>query len=110
MARQPEFDRQRSAGARRPRMRRGLSGVYGGARTFGFLSLLSLAVQPTTGVEFVWDDTGSGATWDGSVWGCASVGEGTLVHPTFLSRRHHDGPGYGECMGLVESMTTSAGG
>lgn len=63
-----------------------------------------------SGVEFVWDDTGSGATWDGSVWGCAPAGEGTLVHPTFLSRRHHDGPGYGECMGLVESMTTSAGG
>ncbi|MGB1700114.1 MAG: Vps62-related protein, partial [Nannocystaceae bacterium] len=63
-----------------------------------------------SGVDFVWDDTGSGASWDGSVWGCASVGDDTLVHPTFLSRRHHDGPGYGECMGLIESMTESAGG
>jgi len=63
-----------------------------------------------SGVEFVWDDTGSGATWDGSVWGCAPAGDGILVHPTFLSRRHHDGPGYGECMGLIESMTTPADG
>ena len=58
------------------------------------------------GVAFVWDDTGSGADWDGSIWGCTTPPNGVLVHPTFLSRRHHDGPGYVECMGLSQDLTT----
>ena len=56
--------------------------------------------------SFIWGDTGSGAGWDGSVWGCGASASGTLVHPTFLSRRHHDGPGYNECVGLLEARVS----
>lgn len=62
-------------------------------------------LQPAV-VEFTWDDTGSGAAWDGSVWSCREGAGSTLVHPTFLSRRHHAGPGNNECFGLRETRAT----
>lgn len=55
-------------------------------------------------VEFTWDDTGSFAAMDGSVWSCRAGLGSTLIHPTFFSRRDHEGPGHNECHGLRESL------
>jgi hypothetical protein len=57
--------------------------------------------------QFVWDDTGSGAGWDGSVWGCVADTETTLVPRAFITRRHHDGPGLNKCFGLDPARAVS---
>jgi hypothetical protein len=56
-------------------------------------------LQPAR-TELTWKDTGSGATWDGSIWSCAAAAGGAPVPHTFVTRRHHDGPGYLKCFGL----------
>jgi hypothetical protein len=50
--------------------------------------------------SLTWEDSGSGASWDGSFWQCQAGGEASLVPGAFVTRRHHTGPGFPKCFGL----------
>jgi hypothetical protein len=58
----------------------------------------SLLVQASS--SLTWEDTGSGASWDGSFWSCEGNPTASLVPQAFVTRRHHSGPGFPKCFGL----------
>ncbi|MCH9686704.1 MAG: Vps62-related protein, partial [Deltaproteobacteria bacterium] len=62
---------------------------------------------------YVWDDAGSGAQWDGSVWSCLAGGDqdpsaSGLATGSFVARRHGDDPGVNRCYTLRADRVTLA--
>ena len=49
-------------------------------------------------LDYVWNDSGSGADMDGSVWKCPEGNEKKTLDPSlFVSRRVSDDPGINDC-------------
>ncbi len=60
---------------------------------------------------YTWDDAGSGAVWDGSMWTCLAGGARDpaatgLATGSFVSRRHASDPGVNRCYTLRSDRVT----
>lgn len=55
----------------------------------------------------IWNDSGSGATMDGSVWKCKGTGDNIIDPGLFLTRRDSDDPGNNDCRVLRKGKFAS---